>query len=330
VAWLRHHDDSPAGPVDAVCATGASQSGRFLRQFRHDGMNLDPEGRRVFEGVHVHIAGGRRGEFNVRFGQPGVIWRGVGDDPPWSTEALLDRQRAFGGAPKVLVTNSASEYWRGDGWLAHGDPTTGRDLDDTPDVRHYLFAGVDHLGDLGEVAGMIPARNPATGLDGTLLERALFVALEGWVRDGEAPPPSRVPRVDDGTAVGRDVVLARLAAVPGLARPDVDALPGVPPALVSAVDDVGNEVAGVRLPAVREPVAVYTGWNVRPRVPGRPALVPDFVGSRAPVAALADGARDHEAYEVRLRAAAAALVADRLLLDADAELAVAQAAAKNA
>ena len=329
VAWLRHDGTAPAGAVDVVCATGASQSGRLLRQFLHDGMNVDPDGRTVFDGVHVHIAGGRRGEFNMRFGQPGVIWRGVGDEPPWSTAALLDRQRAFGSAPKVLVTNSASEYWRGDGWLAHGDPATGRDLDDPPDVRHYLFAGVDHLGDLGELSGLVPARNPAAGLDATVVERALFVALERWVRDGAAPPASRVPRVDDGTAVARDVVLARLAGVPGLAVPDPAALPGTGPALVSAVDEAGNEVAGVRLPAVAEPVALHAGWNVRPPVAGLPALMPDFVGSRVPIAtAEAAATRDRAGYEDRLRAAAAALVPDGLVLAGDADLAARQAAAR--
>lgn len=331
VSWLRWGSDTvvaPVGPVDVVCATGASQSGRLLRQFLFEGMNIDDAARVVFDGVHVHIAGGRRGEFNVRFGQPGVIWRGVGDEPPWSTAAILDRQRAFGGAPKVLVTNSASEYWRGDGWLVHGDPATSRDVDDPPDVRHYLFAGVDHFGDLGELGAMVPARNPAAALDATLPERALFVALERWVRGGDPPPPSRVPRLDDGTATDRATVLARVAALGRLATPDVDALPGVGPAFVSAVDDDGNEVAGVRLPGVAEPVATCAGWNVRPEFPGLPALVPDFVGSRAALPDLADRYAGAGDYRERVRAAAAALAASGHLLAADVELAVDQAAAK--
>jgi hypothetical protein len=330
VSWLRWGTgdvDRPAGPVDVVCATGASQSGRLLRQFLHDGMNVDEQGRSVFDGVHVHIAGGRRGEFNTRFGQPGVIWRGVGDSPPWSTAALLDRQRAVGGAPKVVVTNSASEYWRGDGWLAHGDPELRRDVDDPPDARHYLLSGVDHFGDLGELAGMVPARNAATCLDGTLVERALFVALERWVRDGIAPPPSRVPRLDDGTAVDRATVLA-VAARRGLATPDVDALPGSGPGLVSAVDADGNEVAGVRLPAVAEPVATYTGWNVRPEVNGLPALVPDFVGSCAPLADVAARYPDPGAYAAAARAAARVLATDGYLLADDLDALVEQTVAK--
>ena len=125
VSWLRYGDASDenplAGRVDFALATGASQSGRFLRHFLSEGMNVDEDANRVFDGVHVHIAGGRRGEFNSRYGQPGVIWRGPGDVPPYTTNGLLERQRALGGMPKVVATNSAAEYWRGDAWLAHGD-----------------------------------------------------------------------------------------------------------------------------------------------------------------------------------------------------------------
>ena len=146
VSWLRHAgeaDGNPAaGRVDVALATGASQSGRFLRHFLSDGMNVDEDGRRVFDGVHIHIAGGRRGEFNSRYGQPGVIWRGPGDvRAVHARTRSLERQRAVGGVPKVVATNSAAEYWRGDAWLAHGDCPTRTDVEDAPDVRHYLLAG---------------------------------------------------------------------------------------------------------------------------------------------------------------------------------------------
>ena len=31
------------------------------------------------------------------------------------------------------------------------------------------------------------------------------------------------------------------------------------------VDEDGNDVAGIRLPAVRVPIGTFTGWNLRPR-----------------------------------------------------------------
>jgi alpha/beta hydrolase family protein len=332
VAWLRHapvSDGNPlAGRVDFAIATGASQSGRFLRHFLFEGMNVDDEGRAVFDGVHVHIAGGRRGEFNVRYGQPGVMWHGVGDEPPFTTNAHVERQRAVGGVPKVIATNSAAEYWRGDAWFAHGDADTGRDVDDLPEVRHYLLAGVDHLGEIGSfVAAMVPAANRPNGLSAVAPERAIVVALEQWVRDGTPPPPSLVPRVDDGTAVERAPVLASLREHRDACVPDADALPpgrGGAPGLVAAVDDDGNERAGVRLPQLTVPVAAYAGWNVRPSLDGLPALMPDFLGSRFPLPVVEIGRRypDRADYETRVRTAAAALVEQRLLLDEDVAMVV--------
>jgi hypothetical protein len=332
VSWLRHATDGSgnpvAGRVDVAFATGASQSGRFLRHFLSEGMNVDEETRAVFDGVHVHIAGGRRGEFNVRYGQPGVIWRGPGDAPPYTTNALLDLQRAHGHAPKVVATNSAAEYWRGDAWLAHGNAQECTDVDDAPDVRHYLLAGVDHLGDIGAfVAAMMPAVNAPNGLGAVAPERAVFAALDAWVRDGVEPPPSRVPRIDEGTAVDRSDALSWFATR-GHPVPDARALPTghgeASAALVSALDDDGNEVAGIRLPQLMEPVATYAGWNVRPPIPGRPDLAPDFIGSRFPLARAEIRRRygDRTHYDERIRAAAQLLLGDGLLLADDLELVV--------
>jgi Alpha/beta hydrolase domain len=159
-------------------------------------------------------------------------------------------------------------------------------------------------------------------------ERALVVALEQWVRDGTPPPPSCVPRVDQGTAVDRARVIDRFRTRAGVATPTVDALPAGPgvarTALVSAVDDDGNEIAGVRLPALVEPVAAYTGWNVRLPIPGRPDLVPDFLGSRLPFAVdrITERYASRDEYERRARAAADELVGRRLLLPDDVDLVV--------
>jgi hypothetical protein len=228
-----------------------------------------------------------------------------------------------------VATNSAAEYWRGDAWLAHGDASLRADVDDAPDVRHYLLAGIDHLGEMGAlVAGMMPAVNPPNGMSAVAPERAIFAALDSWVRDGTEPPPSRVPRLDDGTAIDRDDALAWFAARNGVACPDAGALPigsgEADAALVSALDDDGNEIAGVRVPQLAAPVAAYTGWNVRPPIAGRPNLAPDFLGSRVPLAP-AELARRYESragYEGQARGAARQLVADRLLLPDDVELVV--------
>jgi Alpha/beta hydrolase domain len=102
----------------------------------------------------------------------------------------------------------------------------------------------------------------------------LFVALEEWVTKGVEPPPSRVPRVTDGTAVMAGNI--KMPAVPGFALapganqivPPVDwvdpptRIDNVYGARVSAVDADGNEIAGIRLPPIAVALGTHTGWNV--------------------------------------------------------------------
>jgi hypothetical protein len=317
---------------DHALAYGVSQSGRFLRQFLFDGMNVDEHGRRVFDGVFAHIASARRGEFNCRYAQPGLTHPlNPGYGPPYDTAHLLERQRSLGGAPKLFLTNSAWEYWRGDGALVHQDATTGSDLPDDPDARNYLIAGTDHMGAYA-IKEFMPVANPSHLLDASTVLRALFVRLDRWACDGQPPPPSQVPRRADGTAVERSAVLDSFH---GVAKPDLDALPWTPMidpatpawpwslgdpqvALVSAVDATGNELAGIRLPAVAVPAAAFTGWNPRVLQRDLPNVLYEFVGSLLPLQSNAPPS-DRAAYESEVRAAAHTLAGAGFLLDRDIE-----------
>jgi hypothetical protein len=340
VSHLRH-----AHGYRHALGFGVSQSGRFLRQFLFDGLNLDEDRRPVFDGVFAHIASARRGEFNVRYAQPALTHPlGPGYGPPHDTAGLLARQRSLGGVPKVVLTNSAWEYWRGDGSLVHQDARTGADLPDDPDARSYLIAGTDHIGSFA-LKDSMPTANPIHHLDASPVLRALFVQLDRWACEGVAPPPSRVPRRADGTAVDRREVLARFERAKGVARPDPAVLPWTPAmdpastaawprqplergeplvALVSDVDADGNEVAGIRLPAVAAPVAAYSGWNPRVPVAGLPDVLYEFVGSRLPLLS-GRAVPDRATYRAQARAAADALVADGFLLERDAERTVDEA-----
>ena len=138
--WLRH--PSALNPINGgferAYAYGVSQTGRMLRHFLYLGLNVDERGRRVYDGLLPHVAGGRRGEFNHRFGQPSQQSEtGFGHLFPFAdvemsdplterTDGLLQRQRRLGKMPKVVYTNSSAEYWRGDGGLAHVDPPARR------------------------------------------------------------------------------------------------------------------------------------------------------------------------------------------------------------
>src|SRR5206468_864696 len=89
------------------------------------------------------------------------------------------------------------------------------------------------------------------------------------------------------------------------------------------------EVAGIRLPPIAVPLGTYTGWNVYRAQPGELA---DRDGSFIPFArtkeereaagdrrrSLAERYGSREAYAAKVEAAAAVLVAERLLLPADA------------
>jgi hypothetical protein len=94
-------------------------------------------------------------------------------------------------------------------------------------------------------------------------------------------------------------------------------------ALVSAVGPDGNEVAGIRLPAVAVPVAAYTGWNPRVSVERLPNVLYEFLGSRLPLQSTSLVA-DRKLYEERVREAAHQLVTARFLLHRDVERVVAE------
>lgn len=305
------------GKHDVALAYGVSQSGRFLRQFLYEGRNTDESGQRVFDGVFAHIASSRRGEFNHRGAQPSYTHVvGHSNLPPFATREFVPDD------VKVVETNTAWEYWRGDGALLHVDPVTGDDLPEHPNVRQYLLAGHDHLGAMPMKADL-PAANPVHTLDGQRVLRALFLALHRWVAGGDEPPPSAVPRRRDGTLVTREEVLQHFTGAPtpdpavlNVARAlDVSQVPYVRGerfvALVSDVDDTGNEIAGVRVPELVAGDAAYTGWNPRRRVDGLPDVLYEFLGSRLPTGRPPDGDA--------MAGAARSLVDQGFLLENDAQ-----------
>jgi hypothetical protein len=173
--------------------------------------------------------------------------------------------------------------------------------------------------------------------------RALLVALEEWVTSGVAPPPSRVPSIAACTAVEAESV--KMPAVPGFAHAP-GANPIVPPvdwadpparidnvygARVSGVDSDGNEIAGIRLPPIAVPLGTHTGWNVYRAQPGELAdrdgsfiafarTRQEHEAARDPRPSLEERYGAREAYVAKVKAAADALIADRLLLRADADV----------
>lgn len=308
------HDAEPLlpglGSLDIAIAYGVSQTGRMLRHFMHDGLNLDEKNRIVFEGLLPHVAGARRGAFNHRYAQPSnQSYPSFGHLPPFAdidledpisngSDGLLSTLVELNAVPKVIYTNSSSEYWRGDCSLMHTDPHGTVDVELGPESRMYHFAGTQHG------AGTLPQGHDA-GAEGALavyatnvvdyspLLRAALVNLEEWISDGNEPPANAFARIDHETAASRADVLEAFKALPAQITMDPEKLwvmrqtdlgsgaeDGVgtyPPVegenyacLVSAVDSDGNEIAGIRLPDITRPVATHTGWNPRHPDTGAP------------------------------------------------------------
>jgi hypothetical protein len=362
VSHLRY--DDPELGIRHALAFGNSQSGRFLRHFLDLGMNEDGSGRRVFDGVMTNVAGAGKVFANHRFGMPGRTATQHEDRLypenwfPFSQARLADpvsgREDAIlkgrPSDPCIIEANSATEYWQKGASLIHTDPGGLRDADLPPNARAYLVAGTQHMARPGVDPSPGPCLNPRNPTSATPALRALFLALEQWVTDGRAPPSSRVPRIADGTAVPAES--ARLPRVKGFAHP-----PGanriLPPCdwveprpredlaygtLVSAVDADGNELAGIRLPAIAVPLGTHAGWNLYRAEPcelcDRDGSLVPFARSRAereaaddPRPSLEERYGSREAYVAKVKAAAAALVAERLLLPRDAEAYVRAAAA---
>ena len=317
-SFLHYSDaaDNPcAGRIETTIGYGVSQSGRFLRHFLYTGMNADEAGRQVFDGLLIHVAGARRGEFNHRHAQPSDQHQpSFGHLPPFTddpqtdpltghTAGLLDRQRALGGVPKIVYTNTAAEYWRGDTSLMHSDMAGTRDIEPPADSRIYLFASTQHVaGSLpladGNGPGEARGRYVANAVDYAPLMRAALVNLERWIVEGAEPPASTFPRFADGTTTTGTEVIAAFRQIPDLSLPNPAQLPVIRrvglgpdaargigryptepgeryPNYVAAVDADGNELGGIRMPDVSVPLATYTGWNPRhPETGGAEQILP--------------------------------------------------------
>jgi len=102
--------------------------------------------------------------------------------------------------PKIIFTQTSTEYWNRAASLLHTDVTGTHDLVLDPHVRIYLVAGAQHLGAGPTTRGA--CQNPRNPLDDRPpILRAMLVALDRWVSGDQEPPPSRYPKIADHTLV---------------------------------------------------------------------------------------------------------------------------------
>jgi hypothetical protein len=388
VAFLRHATADDAGTpnplatdgkaaITRALAHGTSQSGRYLRDFVYRGFNEDEQSRIVFDGMNPHVATARL-FLNQRFAQPNrMVNLGHGfvafpdvsfpfafetqtDPITKATDGLLARCGARGNCPKVISTNTGTEYWQSGQSLLTTDPLGQRDGVEPANLRIYYFAGTQHVGTQSTMPKGVCAM-PPDRIDYAPLMRSTLASLDKWVKDGTPPPPSRHPRLDDGTLVemtGPTVKIPGFFAAKGPnQRPRFDygadfakgIIGNVLPVattdryriLVPKVDPDGNETSGILLPDISVPTATAMGWSVRSASAGGAGELCYLDGSYLPFAktraereASGDGRLSLEEryrgpadYAAKVHDAALALARDGYLLPEDVDRLSARAAA---
>ena len=305
-----------AGAVRHTLASGKSQSGRFLKSFLLHGFNV-ANGRRVFDGMHIFVAGsgslpilqqgvGPESSANgiPTFDQPEM--RGVNEEP-LTTADLIARVTARGETPpKILLVNSTTDYYGIRASLARTGASGTAERPVPPNVRVYDIAGAPHV-----VLRKAPAACtlPQGRLDWAPVSRALLLKLDAWVATNAAPPASKLMPLEPA---GEEMALRAPAHLPAaviqLPKRDAD----------------GNALGGVRLPDLAAPLGIHAGLN---QPTSRECML---IGAFTPFPSpkTAQHYRSRDDYVNRIRLAARELMQEGFLLPDDAAVII-QAAASN-
>jgi hypothetical protein len=359
---------APPDP-EAALIFGISQSGRVIQHMLWQALHVDEAGRMVFDGALIHVAGAGKGSFNHRFAQTTRHPSDLEDQQypadffPFTTTPsrdpitgapgdVLERARAAGVLPRLFYTTTSTEYWTRAASLLHTDVTGSVDVPLDPHARLYFIAGAQHGN--WRFAERAPFQNCGNPLDHRPPMRALLLALDAWVAEGQAPPASVYPKLAGGTLGSVADYRRTFPKIPevtlpagNLQPPRLDLGPRFPahgiadrqppafgPPYVTRVplpDADGNDLGGIRLPELAAPLGTYTGWNLRAAAIGAPDKLARWSGSFAPFApteaarrAAGDPRPSLEArhasradYRERIEAAAHELVKQRFLLAAD-------------
>ena len=309
-AWLRYDDARrlrqrrtrwPA-TSQRIYTEISSQPGRFLNDFRHLGFNQAENGKKVFDGLMQWIAAGNGINLNYRFSQPGRTERNRQDhlyvegvfpfanvtthrpDHRQDRQPLRSAASATNTCPLAVEIYSANEYWVKAASLLHTDARRHADLPDSPYARNYFISSHQHGTGNARQQGQLPAVPESARIRRRCSARCSSRSTNGC--NGTQPPPSRVPRLRDGTLVAAAAAVgsrvsrtSRASPTPGLKTtrylfdygPELlhdghrDHQPAagarrrtrttrrngpIYPSFVPKTDSDGNDIAGVRLPDV--------------------------------------------------------------------------------
>jgi hypothetical protein len=298
---LKHNSDAIVHGR-YVYTYGASQTGRYQRHLVYEGFTTDEQGRQAIDALFVQTGATGLGSFNERFAQPNELGSFTQTKFPiryeTTTDPITGKRDGLGARvpagqePKMFLVDSGSEYWdRGRvAALRHLSIDGTSDLPDPPNVRVYLLAGTQHG------SGSWPPSDNGGQLksnpnDYRWAQQALLIALDRWVREGVAPPPSRHPMLSDATLVAQTKIqypnlrgVRWPLHVPGGFRADVPGPFSALPFLVPQVDSDGNDIGGIRLPEQAVPLGTYCDWAFRSESIGAPDTLIAMAGSFIPFA----------------------------------------------
>ena len=270
--------------------------------------------------------------------------------------------------PLIFQSDTENEFWAMKASLNVADGM-GQPVAPPDNVRLYFLSSFQHGGNSPPPAFPAPAgicENPGNPNHHGPTVRALLMALDDWADRGTPPPPSNYPSVSDGTLVPLADARSAFPKIPGVSFPEVvtelqlldfgpsfssggGRLTVLPPKLgpsykilVPKSNEDGLNIAGVRPMEIRAPLGTNAGWNVRTAGARGPNLC-GLRGSYIPFAAtqtersasgdprrsLEERYQSHEGYVKAARQAAQELVAERFLLDEDAERFIAEAEASH-
>jgi hypothetical protein len=298
ISFLKY--GSTGKTLDHAIGFGTSQSAMLLKALIYEGFNADEKGRRVFDGILAHVAGGRRSIFQ-RFTQhsrtagplrnssfSGTDQFPFADvtttDPKTGlTDGLLARALKSNTVPKIVYTNSSYEYWGSVGALLHTTVDGEDDLALPATSRIYMLAGGQH-GPASFPPSAGRGQNLANFNDYRWIHRALLERLQAWVSEGKEPPPSAFPSLSSKTLVRirdysfpaiPDVIVPRMPHISerldfGPSYRKAGIIDHEPPrlglpfaALIPQANADGNDISGVKMPWVTVPLGTFTGWNLR-------------------------------------------------------------------
>ncbi|MDO7656901.1 MAG: hypothetical protein MUR21_01655 [OM182 bacterium] len=317
--------------INHTAAWGISQSGRLLRQFVYEGFNADLEGRRVFDGVIPVIAGAGYGMFNLRFAMPTrtngqhsnhlypndyfPFTYGESVDPfSGRSDGILKRAFASGTEPKIMHIQTSNEYWVRGGSLPHTNPEGTEDAVLPNVVRFYTLGGSQHGSGSGLPRPASSGQLPPNPNRWAPLSESLMVAMVRWIAEGAEPPPSRYPRIADGSLValhnGQEINHDAWNPLSGINHPRAIYQPGVADygvrweseriidthprtargyynPLVPAVNRDNNDSAETTVlpPLTQVPLATFVPWNLRAVATGAPLSLARLSGGYIPLPA---------------------------------------------